>query len=53
VLPREIKDWVDGAVAQVPFDEGCRVVSNNDAWRSGGAAFALIQRNEFLRARSW
>jgi hypothetical protein len=53
MLPREINLWVDGAVAQVPMDEACRVVSNNDAWRSGGAAFALIQRNELLHAMSW
>jgi hypothetical protein len=53
VLPREINHWIDKAVAQVAMDGGCRVVNSNDAWRSGGAAFALIQRNELLRVISW
>jgi hypothetical protein len=53
VLPREISDWVDGPVPPEITDEACRVVSGNDAWRSGGAAFGLIQRNELLRALSW
>jgi hypothetical protein len=53
MVPREINQWVDGAVAPAPIDEGCHAASNNDAWRSGGAAFALIQRNELLRAMNW
>jgi hypothetical protein len=53
VLPREISDWVDGPVPPESMDETCRVVSGNDAWRSGGAAFGLVQRNELLRALSW
>jgi hypothetical protein len=52
-LPLEINHWIDRAVAQALLDDGCRVVSSSDAWRSGGAGLALIQRNEMLRAMSW
>jgi hypothetical protein len=53
VLPREINDWVGGQFPAEALDQSCRVVSGDDVWRSGGAAFGLIQRNERLRALSW
>jgi hypothetical protein len=53
VQPSEINNWISKAVPQVAMDDGGRVVGGNDARRSGGAAFALIQRNELLRVMSW
>ncbi len=49
VIPREINQWIDRAVVQEATDDGCRVVSGNDAWRTGCAGFGLIQRNELLK----
>jgi len=37
----------DGA----PAEAECRVVSLNESWRTGPASFALVARNERLRAR--
>jgi nitrogen fixation protein len=53
VMPRELNDWLDTPIPLEDMDEPVRVVSGNDTWRSGGAAFTLIQRNELLRAMSW
>ena len=50
VLPNEVTTWIGNMVAPEAMDEACRISSHDDAWRSGGAAFALIQRNEALRA---
>jgi hypothetical protein len=52
VLPREIGDWIDGPIPPEAMDEACRVTSGSDAWRRGGAALGLTQRNELLRAMS-
>ena len=52
VLPREITDWVRAPIPSGATDPHCRVTSQNDRWRRGAAAFALIQRNEALRAMS-
>lgn len=53
ILPREACDWIGGPIPSEAMDESCRVTSSNDVWRSGGAAIALIQRNEALGAMSW
>ncbi len=50
VLPREVMEWTDASVPAEAMDLICRVTSLDDAWRSGGAAFPLIERNEKLRA---
>jgi hypothetical protein len=50
VLPIEAGAWTDVAVPAEAMQQPCRVTSREDAWRSGGAAFALIGRNESLRA---
>ncbi|MDR3531326.1 MAG: hypothetical protein P4L90_12340 [Rhodopila sp.] len=52
VLPREVMAWTDAAIPAEATDETCRVTSREDTWRSGGAALALIERNEKLRAMS-
>jgi hypothetical protein len=52
VLPREVADWLAVPIPPAAIDASCRVTSRDDAWRSGAAAFALIQRNEALRAMS-
>ena len=51
-LPREVADWVHVPIPFDAMDPHCRVTSRDDHWRSGAAAFALIQRNEALRAMS-
>ena len=52
VWPREVNDWLRGQIPPETMNLACRVVSRNDAWRSGAAALALIERNEMLRAMS-
>jgi hypothetical protein len=52
VLPREVMDWKDTPVAPEAMNQACRVTSHDDAWRTGGSAFALIERNEKLLAMS-
>ena len=52
VLPREIGEWTDIPIPDPVMDPSARVVSQNDEWRRGAAAFALIRRNEALRAMS-
>jgi hypothetical protein len=50
VMPREVTEWTNRSIPEAAMDPAARVVSQNDAWRRGAAAFALIQRNEALRA---
>jgi hypothetical protein len=52
VLPAEAGHWTDLPPPPEMQRQPCRVTSREDAWRSGGAAFALIERNEILRAMS-
>ena len=52
VLPREVMDWTDVTIPAAAMNPPCRITSQQDAWRSGGAAYALIERNEALRAMS-
>jgi hypothetical protein len=51
VLPTEVEDWTDVPVPEHALYEACRVTSQNDSWRTGNAAFALVQRNETFRAQ--
>jgi hypothetical protein len=52
ILPREIRQWVELPLDHTALQPACRVISMDDGWRSGGAVFALIARNERLRAQS-
>lgn len=52
VMPRQVSEWTDRPVPDSAMDPAARVVSQNDDWRRGSAAFTLIQRNEALRAMS-
>lgn len=52
VMPAEVSGWTDLPIPPLATEQTCRVVSRDDSWRSGGAAFALIERNEKLRAWS-
>jgi hypothetical protein len=52
VLPREVLQWTDTAIAADAMQPACLVTSSQDSWRTGGAAFALIARNERLLAMS-
>jgi hypothetical protein len=52
VLPREAVGWTSVSIPTAAMEPSCRVVSREDGWRSGGAAFSLIERNEKLRVRS-
>ena len=52
VLPREALDWLPSPIPRGALDPNYRISSRNDAWRSGGAAIAQIERNETLRAMS-
>ena len=52
VLPREAAQWTDLTIPLEAMQQTCRVTSNNDVWRTGGSAFALIERNEKLLAMS-
>jgi hypothetical protein len=50
VLPREVVEWTDTPIPPESMNQACRVTSKQDAWRTGGSAFALIERNEKLLA---
>lgn len=52
VLPQEALHWPDLNVPASAMEEACRVTSQQDIWRTGAAAFAMIERNEKLRAMS-
>jgi hypothetical protein len=52
VLPREIMEWNDMAIAAEAMEQPWRIISSEDTWRTGGAAYALIERNEKLLAMS-
>jgi hypothetical protein len=52
VLPREVLAWTDITIHPDMTRQACRVVSREDGWRTGGPAFALIERNEKLLAMS-
>lgn len=50
--PFELSRWLSTPLAPGALEITCQVTSINDAWRTGGAAFALVARNEQLRARA-
>jgi hypothetical protein len=52
VLPGQALEWVDVVIPPEAMKQAVRVTSQDNAWRSGSAAFALIERNEKLRAMS-
>ena len=52
VLPLECLAWTDIRIPRAATEPPCRVISREDGWRSGAAAYGLIERNEKLRARS-
>ncbi|MEA2731638.1 MAG: hypothetical protein QOF70_6113 [Acetobacteraceae bacterium] len=52
VLPREALEWTDLPIHAKALEEPCRVTSREDTWRTGAAAFALVERNEKLLAMS-
>lgn len=52
VLPREVMEWTDISIPTDAISQVCRVTSGQDDWRTGGSAFALIERNEKLLAMS-
>ena len=52
VMPRETATWINVAGLQEAMVPNRRVISHNDAWRTGSAAFTLIHRNETIRALS-
>lgn len=52
VLPREVMAWTDTQIHADAMRQVCRVTSREDGWRTGGSAFALIERNEKLLAMS-
>jgi hypothetical protein len=52
VLPREVTAWTDIPIHPDMLRQACRVTSREDGWRTGGSAFALIERNEKLLAMS-
>ncbi|WP_428492233.1 hypothetical protein [Rhodopila sp.] len=52
VLPREVLQWVGAAIPPEAMTQLCRVTSQRDAWRTGSAAFRLVERNEKLLAMS-
>ncbi len=51
-LPRETMEWSRRPLPAAALAPACRVACQNDDWRSGGSAVALIGRNEALRAMS-
>jgi hypothetical protein len=56
-FPQEAIEWSriampDSPLTQPDLAPRCRVFSFDDSWRSGGAAVAMIGRNETLRAQS-
>jgi hypothetical protein len=50
VLPPQIQDWIGQTLEPAVLLPGWRVVSLGDGWRTGSSAFALVARNEQLRA---
>ncbi len=52
VLPREAFEWAAPAIAVQAPDETCRVTGRDGRPQSGSAVFAMIERNEKLRAMS-
>jgi hypothetical protein len=52
VLPHEVMTWTGIPIPAEAMEQTCRVTSREDTWRTGGSAFALIERNEKLRAMS-
>ncbi|HET6306329.1 MAG TPA: hypothetical protein VFG12_04040 [Rhodopila sp.] len=48
VLPPEVMTWTGTPLPPEAMEPACRVTSREDGWRTGGAAFALIARNEAL-----
>ena len=52
VLPGEVMAWTGTPLPAETTEQTCQVTSREDAWRTGGAAFALIERNEKLLAMS-
>jgi hypothetical protein len=52
VLPREVMEWTDMPVPEEAMKQANRVTSNQDGWRTGRSAFALIERNEKILAMS-
>lgn len=50
VPPAETAGWVDNPLPPHTLDPTWRIISHNDSWRNGSAAFDLIRRNEALRA---
>jgi hypothetical protein len=51
-LPAEAGGWTSLPPPPESLSQPCRVTSREDSWRTGAAAFALIGRNETLRAMS-
>lgn len=52
VQPREVMTWTGPPLPAEAMEQTCRVTSREDAWRIGGSALALIERNEKLLAMS-
>jgi hypothetical protein len=52
VLPREVMSWTGTHIHPEAMEHGFRVTSRDDGWRTGGSAYALIERNEKLLAMS-
>ena len=50
IVPREAADWVGTPVDMEAAMRFRRTVSLNEDWRTGGAVFDLIARNEHLRS---
>ena len=51
-LPTEVEEWTEMSVPDHALHEACRVTSQSDSWRTGSAAFTLVQRNEMVRIES-
>jgi hypothetical protein len=52
ILPPEIQAWTGRALSPAALQPAWRVVSMDDSWRSGSAAFGVVARYERLRAMS-
>lgn len=50
-LPVEAADWIGQQPETLQAGHDCRVISLTEGWRTGSASFALVARNERLRAR--
>jgi hypothetical protein len=50
-LPVEAAGWMRWPPEALQPVRGCRVLSLSEGWRTGGARFGLIARNERMRAR--